>query len=106
MSGSVHLPDKNIQRLHAGGAERKTGAGRRVSDAVIEVMDSQLVTALQGMFVKEAVKLRNQGKSLEEAVEALAPIRSTGHIFFTTKDLKYLEHGEESEKQRPLREAF
>ncbi len=62
-------------------------------DAVIEVMDSQLVTVLQGMLVKEAVKLRNQGRSLEEAMEALAPIRSTGHIFFTTKDLKYLEHG-------------
>lgn len=62
-------------------------------DARIEVMDSQLVTALQGMFVKEAVRLRNQGMSMEEAVKTLEPIRSTGHIFFTTSDLKYLEHG-------------
>lgn len=62
-------------------------------EADIEVMDSELVTALQGVFVKEAVQLRNRGISLEEAVRALKPLRSTGHIFFTTKDLKYLEHG-------------
>lgn len=61
--------------------------------ARIHVMDSELVTALQGLFVKEAVRLRNQGLELEQAVELLEPVRSTGHIFFTTKDLKYLEHG-------------
>ncbi|MEF2877099.1 MAG: DegV family protein [Blautia sp.] len=63
------------------------------SDAQIYVMDSRLVTALQGLFVQEAVRLRNQGLSLKEAAEALENIRDTGHIFFTTKDLKYLEHG-------------
>ena len=61
--------------------------------AKIEVVNSQLVTALQGLFVKEAVKLRNQDVDLETAVEALKKIRHTGQIFFTTKDLKYLEHG-------------
>lgn len=63
------------------------------SDAQIYVMDSRLVTALQGLFVQEAVRLRNQGLSLKEAADALENIRDTGHIFFTTKDLKYLEHG-------------
>lgn len=61
--------------------------------AKIEVVDSQLVTGLQGLFVKEAVKLRNQDVDLETAVTALKKIRNTGQIFFTTKDLKYLEHG-------------
>ncbi len=61
--------------------------------AKIEVVDSQLVTGLQGLFVKEAVKLRNQDVDLETAVKALKKIRNTGQIFFTTKDLKYLEHG-------------
>ena len=61
--------------------------------AEIYVMDSQLVTAIQGLFVQEAVRLRDQGLSLEEAVKALEKIRNTGHIFFSTKDLKYLEHG-------------
>ena len=62
-------------------------------EAKIYVMDSELVTALQGMLVKEAVKLRNQGIEMEEAVRRLEAVRGTGHIFFTTKDLKYLEHG-------------
>ena len=59
----------------------------------IQVIDSQLVTALQGLFVSEAVRLRDSGLSLEEAVPLLEGIRSSGQIFFTTKDLKYLEHG-------------
>lgn len=62
-------------------------------EAEIYVMDSQLVTAVQALFVQEAVRLRNNGLELEEAVKALEKIRSSGHIFFTTKDLKYLEHG-------------
>lgn len=62
-------------------------------DAKIEVIDSGLVTALEGLFVVEAVRLRNLGIELDDAVEKLKGIRSTGHIFFTTKDLKYLEHG-------------
>lgn len=62
-------------------------------DAQICVMDSQLVTDLQGLFVKEAIRLRDMDLSLEQAVPLLEEIRETGHIFFTTKDLKYLRHG-------------
>ena len=62
-------------------------------EANIYVMDSKLVTALQGLFVKEAVRLRDLDLDLEKAVTLLEDIRDTGHIFFTTKDLKYLEHG-------------
>lgn len=62
-------------------------------DAKIEIVDSELATALQGMLVKCAVQMRNSGLSLEEAVSELSIIRKTGHIFFTTDDLKYLEHG-------------
>ena len=64
-----------------------------VENAKIEVIDSELVTALEGVFVMEAVRLRDLDLEVEEAVEKLKAIRSTGHIFFTTKDLKYLEHG-------------
>ena len=61
--------------------------------ARIEVVDSCLATALQGMLVKNAVQMRNAGKTLDEAAEALRSLRQSGHIFFTTDDLKYLEHG-------------
>ena len=61
--------------------------------ARIEVVDSCLATALQGMLVKNAVEMGNAGKTLDEAAEALRSLRQSGHIFFTTDDLKYLEHG-------------
>ena len=62
-------------------------------DAKIYVMDSKLVTALQGLFVEEAIRLRDMDLELEKAVQLLEDIRSTGRIFFTTKDLKYLRNG-------------
>lgn len=62
-------------------------------DAEIHVCDTQLITVLQGIFVKEAVRIRDKGLSLQEAVPLLEEVRSSGHIFFTTKDLKYLQHG-------------
>lgn len=61
--------------------------------AQLYVMDSQLATVLQGLLVEEAVRLRDQGHTLDEAVTLLEPIRSTGRIFFTTNDLEYLRHG-------------
>lgn len=62
-------------------------------NAQIHVMDSQLVTDLQGLFVKEAVRLRDMDLTLEQSIPLLEEIRGTGHIFFTTNDLKYLQHG-------------
>ena len=62
-------------------------------NADIYVMDSMLVTALQGLLVKEAVRLRDLDFSMEDAVPLLEGIRETGQIFFTTNDLKYLQHG-------------
>ena len=61
--------------------------------ARIAVIDSQLATALQGLLVKEAVRLRSLVVELEQAVSLLEDIRHTGQIFFTTKDLKYLQRG-------------
>ena len=61
--------------------------------AQIHVMDSQCITALEGVFVQEAIRLRDHGLTLEESVPRLEAIRQTGRIFFTTKDLKYLQHG-------------
>lgn len=61
--------------------------------ADIYVMDSQLATVLQGQLVEEAVRLRDLGYSLEQAVEMLEPLRASGRIFFTTNDLDYLRHG-------------
>lgn len=84
---------KNFSGSMQAAVNAKEEVEEEFPQAKIEVVNSQLVTALQGLFVKEAVKLRNQDVDLEIAVEALKKIRHTGQIFFTTKDLKYLEHG-------------
>ena len=84
---------KNFSGSMQAAVSAKEEVEEEFPQAKIEVVNSQLVTALQGLFVKEAVKLRNQDVDLEIAVEALKKIRHTGQIFFTTKDLKYLEHG-------------
>jgi len=67
--------------------------GEEFPDVRVEVMDSALATVLQGLLVLEAVSLRDAGRTLEEAVEALQPLPATGRIFFTTNDLDYLRHG-------------
>ena len=62
-------------------------------DAKIEIIDSMMDTVLQGIYVLEAVKLREQGVPYEEAVERLLRIRDTGRIFFTGGNVSYLKHG-------------
>ena len=57
-----------------------------------EYPDAQL-TVLQGLYVLEAVSLRDSGYSYEDAVKRLEEIKSTGRIFFTVGDMEYLKHG-------------
>ena len=59
----------------------------------IRVLDSASATVLQGLLVEEAAALRDAGRTLDEAVEALEALPPTGRIFFTTGDLEYLRHG-------------
>lgn len=62
-------------------------------DAKITLIDSTINTVLQGLFVLEACRLRDQGLEYEEIVEKLLPIRQTGRIFFTIGSIDYLRHG-------------
>ena len=62
-------------------------------DAKITLIDSTINTVLQGLFVLEACRLRDQGLEYEEIVEKLLTIRQTGRIFFTIGSIDYLRHG-------------
>lgn len=62
-------------------------------DAEITVIDSKVITGLQGLYVKEAVRMRDNGLSYEDTVENLLKIRETGRIVFTTADISYLKSG-------------
>lgn len=59
-------------------------------DAKITVIDSALNTASQGLFVNEAVKLRDANISYEDTIAELERIKKTGRIYFTVGSLEYL----------------
>ena len=62
-------------------------------EARITVIDATVNTVLQGLYVLEAVKLRDNGTSFAEAAARLEEIKSTGRIFFTVGNMEYLKHG-------------
>lgn len=62
-------------------------------NAKIEVIDSEINTVLQGIYVLEACRIRDLGYSYEESIARLKAIRSSGRIFFTVGDIEYLKHG-------------
>lgn len=59
-------------------------------DAKITVIDSTLNTVTQGLYVYEAVRMRDNNLSYEETVKILEKIKSTGRIYFTVGSLEYL----------------
>lgn len=62
-------------------------------EARITIIDTTVNTVLQGLVVREAVRLRGLGYSYDSLVEAIEKKKATGRIFFTVKDLTYLQNG-------------
>ena len=62
-------------------------------DAKIHVIDSTINTVLQGLFVLEAVKMQQAGKSFEFVCSRLEEIKSSGRILFTIGSIDYLKNG-------------
>lgn len=62
-------------------------------NAKIEVIDSMINTVLQGLLIKDIIKMRNDNFTLEEAVEKVENVKSTGKLFFTVNSLDYLRNG-------------
>ena len=62
-------------------------------DAQIAVIDATVNTVLQGLYVLEAIRLRDHGTDYLESVRRLEEIKSSGRIFFTVGDMEYLQHG-------------
>ena len=62
-------------------------------EAEITIIDSTINTVLQGLYVMEAVRLRDAGVNYQESVKRLEEIKATGRIFFTVGDIEYLKHG-------------
>lgn len=71
----------------------RAGILEEYPEAKITVIDSCMDTVLQGLYVLEAVALRDSGASYEGALARLEAIRDSGRIFFTVGDMEYLKHG-------------
>lgn len=59
----------------------------------IRVFDSQQVCYGIGRFVVEAVKLRDEGKNIDEIVEALEEMKDKVFVMFCADTLEYLQKG-------------
>lgn len=62
-------------------------------NAVIHVVDTQMDTVLQGLFVLQIVKLRDAGYSITDALAKIEELIPTGRIFFTVGSVDYLLKG-------------
>lgn len=62
-------------------------------EAEITIIDSTLNTVLEGMFVMEAVRMKQNGLSYRETIDRLLKMRETGRILFTVGGMSYLVHG-------------
>jgi len=62
-------------------------------NAEITIIDATVNTVLQGLYVLEAVRLRDAGVSYGDAAARLEEIKGTGRIFFTVGNMEYLKHG-------------
>lgn len=62
-------------------------------DARIEVVDSTVNSCTQGLLVREVVRMKENGLSLDEALAKIEEIKGTGRSYFTLNGLSYLQHG-------------
>ncbi|WP_157950051.1 DegV family protein [Vallitalea okinawensis] len=62
-------------------------------DIKIEVVDSRQATAGQGLIVLEAVRMRDDGLSLEETLSKIEVLKNDVRIQFTVDTLEYLQMG-------------
>ena len=59
----------------------------------VAVIDTTLITGLQGLLVEEVVKMKEHQYSFEKTLETIEEIKKTGRIFFTLDTMDYLVHG-------------
>ncbi len=81
-SGSYNSASSAKQLLEEEYPERK-----------ITIIDTMVNTVLQGLVVREATRLRDLGYEYNKLVDIINEKKTTGRIFFTVKELTYLQHG-------------
>lgn len=62
-------------------------------DIRVEILNSLSCTLMQGAYVLEVCRLRNNGYTLDETIEVMRKLIKSGRILFTVGNLDYLYHG-------------
>ena len=62
-------------------------------DRTIKVVDSLTATIGQGLIVREIIKMRDAGYTLDKTVETASKIIPTSRLYFTLDSLEYLKRG-------------
>ncbi len=62
-------------------------------DAKIAVINSTLITASQGLLVKEAVRMLEDGVPYKVCINRLEALKHTGQVVFTIENMEYLKKG-------------
>lgn len=62
-------------------------------EARVEVIDSTVNSCTQGLLVREIARMRENGLTLDEALQKIEEIKGTGRSYFTINGLSYLQHG-------------
>ena len=62
-------------------------------DAYIAVVDSEIGSAGMAMMLFEAIKYRDEEKTIEQAISHLNAIKYNINVFITTNDLTYMRRG-------------
>ena len=62
-------------------------------DRTIAIIDSLNASIGQGLILKEMIKMRDAGYTLDETVQTTEKVRKTTKVYFTVDSLEYLKKG-------------
>lgn len=62
-------------------------------DIRVEILNSLSCTLMQGAYVLEVCRLRDNGYTLDKTIEVMQQLSKSGRILFTVGNLDYLYHG-------------
>lgn len=62
-------------------------------NAKIIICDATVNTVLQGLVVKDLIKMRDENYTIQQAAEKIEEVKDTSKLLFTVNSLDYLSHG-------------
>lgn len=71
----------------------KTQLLEEYPNAQLVICDATVNTVLQGLVVKDLIKMRDEGYTIQQAENKIEEVKDTSKLLFTVNSLDYLAHG-------------